>query len=238
MIKQKNEITFKELFNIFLPKWWLILIISLLCGSVLGFYSMIKPDSYTSTEKYMIYKTNYNDNNAQTGFSSAEAEAMQIIIENLNETMKTSNFANNVKDILAGEEYGITGYGTTDIKNMMSLKLTTTGTGYYFSVTAKNPEHAYKIANFAGQLLIEEYEENSKYSIKIVKVDDAVVPRVANSKNITRNAIIGFAGGLVASLVIVFILSRFDVIIRNRDKLEDNYNLPILGVIPRLEIDS
>ena len=59
-----------------------------------------------------------------------------------------------------------------------------------------------------------------------------------DNKNVLRNAVIGFAAGLFLSMILVFVANRFDVVVRNRDKIEENFELPILGVIPRLEIEN
>ncbi len=237
MKKQKNEITLKGLFNIFLPKWWMILIVSLLFAVILGGYSLMKDDAYTSSGKYMISKVNYSNSNAQTGLTTSEVEAMHIMISNADEMIKTNNFANVVVERL--KAYGITSYSASQIKSMMSVTLTSTDTTCYsFSVTSSDPKHSHAIAEVAGQLLVEEYKNKTVYAIEIYRIDDPVVPKSPNSKNVARNALIGFAGGFLLSLIFVFILSRFDIVIRSRDKIEENFDLPILGVIPRLEIDS
>ncbi len=238
MNTEKKEITLKSLMKIFLPMWWLILVISLVCAAAFGGYSLLKDDTYTSTGKYMISKTNFNGENIQTGLNPTEVEAMHVMIANLNEMIKTNNFAEEVIEKLK-TDYNITNYNNADIKSMMTVKAVSDNTTCYnFSVISSNPEHSHAIAFVAGELLVENFAEETVYAVKISLIEDPAVAKAPNSKNVVRNAIIGFAGGLLISLVLVFVRSRFDVVIRNRDKIEDNFDLPILGVIPRVEIDS
>jgi len=241
MKKKSSEITLKGLLNIFLPQWWIILIISFVCAALLGVFSYMKPDTYTSTGKYMISKVNMSDSSAQTGLNAQEVEAMHVMIENASEMIKTNNFAEKVRERLndQADSKGKIDLSTEEIKKMMSVTLTSQDTTcYYFSVTYSDPEIAKKVADVAGELLVEEYKDKTVYAVEIARIDDPVVPKSTNSKNVVRNAVIGGAGGLFLALILVFVLSRFDVVIRTRDKLEETFDIPILGVIPRLEVDN
>lgn len=237
MKKQNNDITIKGLIDIFLPKWWLILIISLVAAAVLGTYSFIQEDTFTSRGKYLMSKINMSDNSAQTGLNSGEVEAMHIMISNADEMINTKNFAQEVK-IRLEQRYGITDYSESQITSMMNVALVSNDTTcYYFTVVSNNPEHSMAIADVAGQYLVEQYKEKTMYAVSIQRIDDPLIPASRNSKHITRNALIGFAGGFLFALILVFVISRFDVVIRTRDKLENAFDIPILGVVPRLELE-
>ncbi len=238
MKKQNDDITIKGLVDIFLPKLWIVAIVSVLFAVLFGGYSMLfKKDAYTSTGKYMVSKVNYSNNEAQTGLNSSEILAMQAMIANAQEIIDTNKFASQVIERLESE-YSRTDVSAASIRKMMKVSLSNDETTcYFFSVTSGDPVLSWQVAEIAGDLLIEEYGK-TKYAIEITEIDDALVPKSPNSKNVMRNAVIGFAGGFVVSLLVVFIASRFDVIIRSREKIEENFDIPILGVIPRLEIND
>ena len=238
MKKKSEEITLKGLLKIFLPGWWVILIVSILAAGVLGAYSATRSDTYTSKAKYMVVKVNMSDNNAQTGLNEGEIKAMQSMVANFGEIINTENFARKVAVELTGDPR-IETITTGQVKKMMSVSLSGQDTTcYYFSVTANSPEYAEAVADVAGQLLVHEYQEMTKYAINIERIDDPVLPTAKDSKNVVRNGIIGLAAGMLLSMVLVFVISRFDVVIRGRDKVEDSFDIPILGVIPRLEIEN
>ena len=62
-----------------------------------------------------------------------------------------------------------------------------------------------------------------------------MLPEAPDGKNVLRNAIIGFAGGMIATMLLIFVASRFDVTIRSKEELERAIDVPILGVIPRYD---
>ena len=39
-------------------------------------------------------------------------------------------------------------------------------------------------------------------------------------------------------MVVIFVLNQFDVVIHNKKKIEDNFDIPVLGVIPRQNVAS
>jgi capsular polysaccharide biosynthesis protein len=49
--------------------------------------------------------------------------------------------------------------------------------------------------------------------------------------------LVGVLAGMVVTMIVIFVLSIFDVIIHDRKKLEENFDIPVLGVIPRFEIE-
>ncbi len=235
MKKQNNEITIKGLIDIFLPKLWLVAIVSVICAAVLGVFSMVQKDTYTSTGTYEIYKINYSNPDAMTGLSPTEVEGIQSMIANLKVRVKTDDFANAVI-----EKIGKTGTLTAEqVKKTFAISIVEAdSTCYYFSVTTPSPTLSAELAFEAGQLLEDTFADGTRnYAVKIDTMDKPKVPTSANSKNVVRNAILGFAGGMIVSLLVVFIASRFDVIIRSREKIEDAFDLPLLGVIPAPEED-
>ena len=246
MKKKNDEITLKGLLKIFAPAWWILLIVSVVLASLLGVYSAMQQDTFTSKGKYMVVKVNMSDNNAQTGLNEGEIKAMQAMVANFSEIINTENFTEKVLAILNDTTEGgesesgesLVNLTTAQLRKMMSVSISGQDTTcFYFSVTASNPEYAEAIADVAGELLVKEYREMANYAIQIAEIDSAQFPEKPDDKNVVRNAIIGFAAGLFLSLVVVFVVNRFDVIVRGRDKIEETFDIPVLGVIPRLETE-
>ncbi len=238
MKKQNDEITVKGLWQIFLPNLWLIIIVGVIAGVVLGVFSSLKSDTYTSSGKYMFIKINSTDENKFTGINTGEIEAMQGMIANAQEIIDTELFATKVINALRDK------YARTDIteehigmiRSMMNVTLANDDTTcYYIYATSKDPEFAMQVADVAGELLKDVYKLDTTYAINITLLDNAKIPTAPNSKNVKRNAVIGFAIGFILTALAVFVASRFDVIVRSREKLEESFDVPILGTIPRLE---
>ena len=59
-----------------------------------------------------------------------------------------------------------------------------------------------------------------------------------NNKHEARNAVLSFLIAAVVSVVAIWVYSFFDVVIRDKKKLIDNVDVPILGVIPRHDLPA
>ena len=63
-------------------------------------------------------------------------------------------------------------------------------------------------------------------------------PPTANPKGTVKNAIIGFCIGGVLSAASIWIYSALDIVIRNKKKIEEYFEIPVIGVIPIDKIAS
>ena len=63
-------------------------------------------------------------------------------------------------------------------------------------------------------------------------------PNSANSKNVTRNTFIGFMGGSFLAMIVVFLFAQFDIYVHDKKKLEETFDLPIIGLIPRYDVEE
>lgn len=337
MNKKNDEITIKNLAEMFLPAWWIILTVALSCAVILGGFShFFTADTYTSKSKYMVVKIPSTSTSTVVGLNSQEILAMQSMIANAKEIINTRDFCDavlaslddadildlsvkyedelealteildeKVVDIdaittkyltqlksLQSSSEDVSGAIATltaefnarlavltaerdainadiaELKNdydahvaeynnkpadyvpyssyitskmlmdMISITLSNSETTcYYLSVTSEDPKLSRDVALVAGTILTEKFV-GTGYAVKIDRLQTPHVPTAADSKNVVRNALIGFALGAFATLLIIFVHNRFDVVIRDREKLEDNFDYPILAVVPRLERSS
>jgi capsular polysaccharide biosynthesis protein len=258
MKKRNSEISLKSIVDIFLPKLWIIVLVSVAIAAVMGVSAMTKNDTYTSTGKYMVQKFNYSNEDLHTGLNTGEITAMQAMIANAKEIINTNDFANEVIAVLHAlknssdeaivSKYNIEGVdwsqinfenmSAADIKSCMSVQPCGGDTTcYYLSVTLADPALSRVLADVVGKLLVDKYAE-TKYAIVINRIDTPTMPTAPNSKGTVKNAAIGFLIGMLATMFIIFVFSSFDVIVRSRERLEEKFDIPIIGVIPRLESDN
>ncbi len=233
---KKDEITIKSLAEIFIPKIWIIALVSIILSVVMGLASQfLQSDKYTASGKYMVIKVPYTNSESETsGLNSGEILAMQGMIANIREIIKTNNFRQDVVEKLGkGDELD-----PASLSGMMTVTLANSETTcYYFDVTTEDPELSKEIAAAGGELLLQKFK-GMGYAIDVLEIDTPVLPNAPDDKNVIRNAAIGFAVGLVASMLVIYIISRFDIIVRSKEKLEENFDIPVLGVIPKPETDE
>ena len=238
MKANKEELGFKDLLMIFVPKIWLIVIIALVFALGLGVYSgFIQSDSYTAGATMMISKSNTSVNSSDRDLASDMVDTYKVVIY-------SNDFLLSVcDDIKNNEEYATKKWNLTPsvLSSIISIARYDNTEAFEISVTSKDPELAYAVASSLSEAVRDElpnrlpYEKGSLYTTII---NPAVPPVSANSKNVLRNSLIGFIAGAILAMVVVFLTTMFDVTIRDIKKIEDNFDIPVLGIIPRYISDE
>lgn len=90
------------------------------------------------------------------------------------------------------------------------------------------------IANETAEI----FQDNIKSIMDIdnVKIlDEAVLPEKPVSPNIKVNTILGVILGAFISILLATFLEIFDTTIKSADEIQKKFDLPILGVIPKIK---
>ena len=72
---------------------------------------------------------------------------------------------------------------------------------------------------------------------KVSIIDNASLPSTTSSPNIKQNTFIGIFAGIIIGLAIIFIKELLDTRIKDEDDLKSRYSIPVLGIIPNLDVD-
>ena len=235
MSKKTKETTIKDLFEVFIPKLWIILLVGVLLAGVMSVYSVFfKKDTYTASAEIYVYK---NSNSATTTTGDiAAAEEMVNIYER---AIGGDKFLEHVCKMLAQKNPKYE-YTPAQIKRMIRISKVTDTPNFIIQVTTGSRELSADLAYVIVQESIavgklEEIIQNS-HSSSVIENPKNAENISANSKNTTRNAIIAFFAGIILAAVCVWIFASFDVTIRSAKKIEDNIDVPVLGVIPRHDV--
>ena len=230
MRKENEDITIKDLLDIFLPKVWLIVLISVLSAVLLGGYSMfLKKDTYTSEISFWVYA------DTESIPTSGGYTGVQSLVADYTNLLKSRTFSENIALRLQDRYSGIT---ADYVRSMISIKQREDTNFFDVTVRSGSAQLSKDVADLVDEIAPYYISEKCDYSVNAIVIDEPLIATVADSKNIVRNAVIGFAIGLVVSALIVFIADKFDITIRSRDKLEGRYDIPIICAIPKLESDN
>lgn len=245
MKEQNDEITIKELLDIFLPKIWVIALVAVIFAGAFGGYSMfIKQDTYTSTASFIMVKTptQYGTTSGSaaitTGLSATEIEAMQSMISMTEQIMETNQYLSSVKEALVAKNPEYQKLSISYMKKLLSIKVVGEATVFDLSATTTDPVMSYDIMDVVYHTLpgvIDNYYE--EYSISIKVIDPPVKEISRNARGTVKNTMIGGFAGAVLAAVIVFIVAKLDIVIRSKEKLEQCFNVPVIGVIPSFDTD-
>lgn len=229
MRKQNEEITVKGLLDLFLPKIWIILIVSVVAALLVGGYSkFFKKDTYTSHVSFIVRA------DTSTIPTSGGYDGVQSLVSDYIHLLSSRTFCELVADNMKDTYGEVT---AAQVSSSVSMKQQDNTNFIYAYVTSGSAEFSKSAADAISLLADDFISGHCDYKVSIKSVDEPVLAKSADSKNVARNAVIGFAAGFVVSVVVIFILSRFDVIVRSKEFLEQSFDIPILGVIPRLEHD-
>ena len=244
--QNSDEITIRGLVEIFVPKLWIIALVGVLFAGVFGFYSaFVKDDTYTSTAKFIMVKTptKYNENVTgaaqNTGINANEIAAMQSLIDMSEQVMKTDDFLVSVKEELVKRNEDYEKLEISTLRSMLSISLDGEGTVFDLKCVSKDSKLSFDITEVVYLTLPDVIREVfSSYAIIIKDIQTPTEAKAPNSKNTARNTIIGLLAGVLLAMVVVFVISKLDVAIRTKEKIESNFDIPVIGVIPRLDSNN
>lgn len=223
MKKKNEEISFKDLIAIFLPKLWLIAIVAVVCSAFMGVYSgVIKKDTYTASSLMYVYK-----DSASINFN--DAQIAETMIDNYRIKLYTDDMLAKIVNALPSDydEYNVT---MGMLRQSISFSNQKNGM-FKISVTTPNPQLSFALMVCVENIAPVEFR-NINVSLGIDIMDSTKLPKAPDSKNVPTNVLIGFAAGAFVSALAVWIFTAFDTSIDSKKKIEDNFDIPVLGVIP------
>ena len=200
-------------------KFWLVIILAVLCAGVFGFMSRNARPSYTATAKLYIV------NPANTGINIADLQLGTVLTLDYQEVFKTWEVHEMVR-----KELNLP-YSYEQMQSMISVvnpedtRLLYIYATYFDAQTAADIANAY--AKAAKEFIIETMrgEEPSDFSI-------ALVPSVAQMQSHRSSVIKGFLLGSVLAVGILVLLFVLDDRPRTPEDISDYAGIPTLAVLP------
>ena len=246
MKKRNEDFSIKELVNIFIPRLWLIVIAAFILGMGMSFYAaVVKDDTYTSTTKIHVIKAS---NVSNSDFEVSDVDFATSYLETYVEVLKITDFLADVLEYLdenhaSFEEYdgeyealgwdklspgSIRGYISASTKqDILSI-----------SVTTHDPDLSCALASSIAEVVNTGDTLAYPDGVVFTKTIQVATPSGPNSRRVIINAAIGAAVGALIAMAFIFVSNLMDVTIRDKKKIEDNFDIPVLGVIPRFMSDD
>lgn len=193
-------------------------------------------DKYTADGVLYIYSQNLEDIKAaaviqnedgesdpnSTSVTGAAINDARTMSTTYMETLKLRSFLTEVSQEIGGV------YSWEQIKSMMQVSSVNETEYVMVSVTAEDPEMAYKIAQCICRKAQGKFSEIFKGGEAII-VDKVIYPQYPDSKGGLQK--VGFSlvlGGILGALIIILI-NFFDRRIRKSDEISSEYNISVLG---------
>ena len=224
------EIDLRKIIYMMRTKVIYIILITILSGVLVGtFTQLFITPTYTATVKFYAKSSDDAISTAST-LTETQINASEKLAELYVYIIKSDNVLDKVANELQISS-------TKEIKDSISAGAVEGIQAFTVTVKNKDAKTAAKIANTVAKIAPDEI-------VKIVEgggikvIDYAKVPQKPSSPNTKRNIIIGALAGFVLSFSAFFIYEIFDTSITEAKDLERDFDIPVLGTIPRLDSNS
>ena len=202
----------------------MILVVGIICASAAFFYArMFITPTY---EASVLYYVNGSSISLSNSFRISTSEASGLI----NTYVAILRSRANLEQVI--EESGVN-YSYEQMRSMVSARAVNSTGLFQVAVRSTNPEEARNLANIIATLLPDRISD-IMIDRSVMVVDYAVTPKTRVSPNYISYAERGLLGGALISAIIILLMGFLDDEIHSEDYLTQNYNAPVLAVIPEL----
>ena len=223
---EEQVISISEIFEALKKRWILIVSITLvatLISGVLSFF-VIKPTYETST-KVFIGKEESN----QEGYNTNDIQMYQKLLQTYAETIKTNEVVqaaiNNSKN---------TDLTVASVKGSLTVTPVADTQILQIKYQNKSPELAKEILeNITNEFVILAKELVPNGNVRII--ESVQLPENPVAPNKKMNVAIAFLLGLMVSVGLVFLIEYLDNTFKNKEQLERELDIPVVGIIPETE---
>lgn len=223
---EEQVISISEIFEALKKRWILIVSITLvatLISGVLSFF-VIKPTYETST-KVFIGKEESN----QEGYNTNDIQMYQKLLQTYAETIKTNEVVqaaiNNSKN---------TDLTVASVKGSLTVTPVADTQILQIKYQNKSPELAKEILeNITNEFVVLAKELVPNGNVRVIEAVQLPENPVAPNKKM--NVAIAFLLGLMVSVGLVFLIEYLDNTFKNKEQLERELDIPVVGIIPETE---
>ena len=222
-----EEIDLKELLIFIKEKLWIILMSLVITSCISTIYILnIKKAIYKSSTTYIMISNMISPDYMQ-GITTTDVTLNEKLIQTYKEVIKSRTILERVIKKLDIDETPET------LTKYIAVEQVSTSSMIRITVTYKDPNLAQKIAETVGEEFSNEIK--SLYNMNNISVvDKPLVPTTPANKSNVKEIVVINGGGVVLSLMIIFLVFYFDNTIKSPEQIEEKTKLPILGNVPMI----
>lgn len=222
---EEQVISLSEIFEAVKKRWIMIVSITLAAALISGLVSFFVIDPvYETSTKLFIGK----EENDQTAYNSNDIQMYQKLLQTYAQAIKTRDLVGRAINDLhydLEEDDVIEKLTVTPVADTQILQI---------SYKSKSPEEAKEIL----KTITQEFITTSKELVpngNVKVLEEVQLPEDPVSPNKTMNIAIAFLLGFMVSVGLVFLLEYLDNTYKNKEQLEKDLDIPVLGTIPDLD---
>lgn len=223
---EEQIISLSEILEALKRRWILILLITVLCTGAAAAVSifLLEPEYQTSTKLFVGKEENANE-----GYNANDVTMYKQLLKTYSETVKTKDL---VTKAIANTSYDLT---TNEVLERVEVITVADTQILQINYKSKNPTEAKDVLD----KVTDEFIKTSKSLVpngNIQVIETVELPKEPVSPNIKINIAIAFLLGLMIGVGLTFLLEYMDNTYKSKEQLEKELDIPVLGIIPDLEL--
>lgn len=211
--------------------WAIILAAVIFGGCAFGYARFLITPLYQSTALMYVNNSSFSVGSTNFSISTGELSAAKTLVSTYIVILKTRSTLETIIDEAQLD------YTYEELKAMVSSAPVDNTEIFGITVTSPDPQEAERIANTIARVLPDKISEVVDGS-SVRVVDHAVVAAHKSSPNITKITMIGLLLGFVIACAVITVLFLMDDLIHDEETLRQEFDLPVLAVIPELSGDK
>lgn len=227
------EMNLNRLLSLLVTKLkYIILVAILLAVMALGYTKFFVTEKYTSSAQFIVGMEVAQNKTAEFSYAQQTLNYYLPIF-------RADDFFKEVTDIYnANKEKAV--LTAKQIKSMTNITPSSNADEptFFINVTAENPNVAFELASAISSYAIEKIENEHESLNQITIIDSPEKPLSPSSPNMKKNTLLGFVIGTILSAAFFVCRELFDRRIKNVEDISNEYDIPVLGVIPDSVTDS
>ena len=224
---EEQVISLSEIFEAIKKRWIMIVAITLTATIISGVLSFFVIDPvYETSTKVFIGKEESDD----AAYNSSDINMYQQLLQTYAQAIKTKDLVNRAISGLSYDELEASG-----VVNSLTVTPISSTQILQIKYQSKNPEEAKDVL----KSVIDEFIITAKDLVpngNVRVIEEVELPEEPVSPNKKINIAIAFLLGLMVSVGLVFLLEYLDNTYKNKDQLEKDLGIPVLGAIPDVDI--
>ena len=223
---EEQVISISEIFEAIKKRWIIIVAITLTATIISGIISFFVIDPvYEASTKVFVGKEE-NDNAA---YNSSEINMYQQLLQTYAQAIKTKDLVNRA---ISGLKYD--GLEARNVVESLTVNPISNTQILQIKYQSKDPNEAKDVLkSVTDEFIVTAKELVPNGNVRII--EEVELPQNPVSPNKKMNIAIAFLLGLMVSVGLVFLLEYLDNTYKNKDQLEKELGIPVLGDIPDIE---
>ena len=223
---EEQVISLSENFEAIKKRWIMIVAITLTATIISGVLSFFVIDPvYETSTKVFIGK----EENDDAAYNSGDIQMYQQLLQTYAQAIQTKDLVNRAISGLSYDELEASG-----VVNSLTVTPISSTQILEIKYQSKNPEEAKDVLkSVTDEFIVTAKELVPNGNVRVI--EEVELPEEPVSPNKVMNIAIAFLLGLMVSVGLVFLLEYLDNTYKNKDQLEKELGIPVLGAIPDIE---